>query len=97
MTEERMLTNWAPARQAIYREYMRTTSAVIPWFKRVARPRARESQSGPEEPKRQIAHRSAQTLWGWHIADWRVQATLLDSARDLQSAESIEQSPHTSR
>jgi steroid 5-alpha reductase family enzyme len=34
MTEERMLTNWTPARANLYRDYMRTTSPCIPWFKR---------------------------------------------------------------
>ena len=33
MTEERMLTRWAPRRAALYREYIRTTSPCIPWFK----------------------------------------------------------------
>ena len=33
MTEARMLSNWAPARANLYREYMRTTSVLIPWFK----------------------------------------------------------------
>jgi steroid 5-alpha reductase family enzyme len=34
MTEQRMLTRWAPERAALYREYMRTTSPCIPWFVR---------------------------------------------------------------
>ena len=34
MTEERMLKNWSAARAKLYREYMRTTSPCIPWFKR---------------------------------------------------------------
>ena len=32
MTEERMLTNWAPARAKLYREYQRTTSPLFLWF-----------------------------------------------------------------
>jgi len=34
MTETRMLTRWAPERAQLYREYMRTTSPCIPWFRR---------------------------------------------------------------
>jgi steroid 5-alpha reductase family enzyme len=34
MTEERMLSRWTAKRAALYREYMRTTSPCIPWFKR---------------------------------------------------------------
>ena len=34
MTEQKMLTNWPPARAALYREYMRATSPCVPWFPR---------------------------------------------------------------
>ena len=34
MTEQKMLTNWEPKRAELYREYMRTTSAIVPWFQR---------------------------------------------------------------
>ena len=33
MTEQRMLKNWEASRADKYREYMRTTSVLIPWFK----------------------------------------------------------------
>lgn len=36
MTEERMLRGWDARRAALYREYMRSTSVLIPWFKRAA-------------------------------------------------------------
>ena len=32
MTEEKMLTNWPEARTKLYRDYQRTTSALIPFF-----------------------------------------------------------------
>ena len=37
MTETRMLTRWPPERVAAYKEYMRTTSPCIPWFKAAPR------------------------------------------------------------
>ena len=36
MTEQRMLTRWPKERAALYREYVRTTSACVPWFVREA-------------------------------------------------------------
>jgi steroid 5-alpha reductase family enzyme len=37
MTENKMLTRWAPERAELYRQYIRTTSPLIPWFKRGSR------------------------------------------------------------
>lgn len=34
MTEQRMLSRWPPERAALYREYMRSTSPCVPWFRR---------------------------------------------------------------
>lgn len=40
MTENKMLTRWAPERAELYRQYIRTTSPLIPWFKRGSRKEA---------------------------------------------------------